>query len=97
MISLEIIEREINELENRHDTTYNVCERLSWLYTVRDHIKPKEPDYNTQFLSGSDFLIACSGVSYPNLMAILDAHMSALAVVQPKEYEAVMDRIKSLR
>lgn len=38
MVSIEIIEEEILDLEKR-DTSYTVCERLAWLYTVRDHLK----------------------------------------------------------
>jgi len=38
MVSIEIIEEEILDLEKR-DTSYAVCERLAWLYTVRDHLK----------------------------------------------------------
>lgn len=96
LISLETIEREIDELESR-ETTYKVCERLCWLYTVRDHLLPTRTDDSTQFMSGSDFLKACSGVSYTKLMRILDEHMSALSVVQPREYESVMDKVRSLR
>lgn len=96
MISLEVIEREINELEGR-DTTYNVCERLSWLYTVRDHLMPQDPVTVTDTMSGSEFLRATSGISYHALMNVIDEHMSALAVVNPREYESVMDRIKALR
>lgn len=98
MIDLETIEREINELEARGDTTYSICERLSWLYVCRDHLRPvREDSRTTQELSGSEFLEAASGVSYPALMRILDEHMSALKVVQPREYESVMDKIKYLR
>ena len=97
MISLEVIEREINELENKRDTTYNVCERLSWLYIVRDHLMPSAGTDNTQFMVGSEFLEAASGVSYPALMKILDEHMAALAVVNPKQYQAVLQRIRELR
>ena len=97
MIDLETIEREISEVESVRDTTYRTCERLAWLYIVRDHLRPTKADQNTQFMAGSDFLSACSGVSFPKLMSILDAHMSALAVVQPKEYESVMDKIRALR
>lgn len=97
MIDLETIEREINELEARGDTTYSICERLSWLYVVRDHLRPTREDIRiTNELSGSEFMEAASGVSYPDLMHILDDHMSALQVVQPKEYQSVMDRIASL-
>lgn len=38
MVSIEIIEEEILNLEKR-DTSYAVCERLAWLYIVRDHLK----------------------------------------------------------
>ena len=41
MVSIEIIEEEILDLEKR-DTSYAVCERLAWLYTVRDHLKKKK-------------------------------------------------------
>lgn len=98
MIDLETIEREIRELEARGDTTYSICERLSWLYVCRDHLRPvREETHTTQDLSGSEFLEAASGVSYPALMRILDEHMSALKVVQPREYDSVMERIKYLR
>ena len=41
MVSIEIIEEETLDLEKR-DTSYAVCERLAWLYTVRDHLKKKK-------------------------------------------------------
>jgi len=48
-------------------------------------------------MMGSEFLEAASGVSYPALMKILDEHMAALAVVNPKQYQAVLQRIRELR
>ena len=96
MISLETIEREIDELESR-ETSYKQCERLSVLYTVRDHLLPTKADETTAQLSGSEFLEACSSVSYPALMRILDEHMSALAIVQPREYASVIERVRSLQ
>lgn len=97
MISLDVIEKEIRELEARGETTYAQCERLSWLYTCRDHLKPETREKATQELSGSDFLEACSGVSYPALMRVIDEHMSAISVVQRNEYERVLAAIKALR
>ena len=96
MIDLETIEREINELEMRGRATYSLCERLSWLYIVRDHLMPAETRESAR-LGGSDFLDACDGVPYAQLMKVLDEHMDALRVVQPKAYEAVMKKIKELR
>lgn len=98
MISLDEVEREIRELEARGDTTYSLCERLAWLYIVRDHILPTREDTRlTQQLPGSEFMEAASGVSYPALMRILDDHMEAVRIVQPREYRAVMDRIRAIR
>jgi len=99
LISLETIEREIQEIEATRDTTYKTCERLAWLYIVRDHLRPMAvpSDHRTQTISGSEFLEAASNVSYPALMGILDEHMSALAVVNPNRYQALMQRIRSLR
>ena len=98
MIDIDTIEREIHDLEARGDTTYSQCERLAWLYIVHDHlIRPQQADTRTEWISGSDFLVAASGISYRGLMEILNEHMSALAVVQPKEYESVMNKIKALR
>lgn len=97
MISLDTIEMEIRELESRGETTYPQCMRLSWLYTCRDHLKPTDEEQRrTQRLSGSEFLEACSGVSYPALMQVLDEHMSALKVVYAREYTRVLDAIESL-
>lgn len=98
MIDLDKIEREIDELEARGDTTYSLCERLSWLYVVRDHLRPvREDTRRTQGMVGSEFLEVCSDVPYPQLMRILDEHMEAIWTVYPREYEAVISRIKSLR
>lgn len=100
MVSLETIEREINELETQYSTSYRLCERLAWLYICRDHLRqqvaPVPIDSGTQALEGSEFLELASGVSYTDLMRVLDEHMQALAAVQPRAYEATMDRIRSL-
>ena len=96
MISLETVEREIDELESR-ETSYKVCERLSWLYVVRDHLLPKRKDEVTTYLSGSEFLELASGVSYPALMQVLNEHMQTLSILQPKVYESIMSKIRELR
>lgn len=96
MVSLEVIEREISELESRRDTTYATCERLAWLYVCRDHLRPEQADMRTQRLHGSEFLELCSGVSYPALMQVLDEHLEAIRVLYPKSYDSLLDRIRQL-
>lgn len=95
MINLETIERSIDELEHR-EASYRTCERLAWLYVVRDHLLPSSRDERTQYLEGSEFLEACSGISYPALMEVLNEHVQTLAVVQPKAYEALLRKIRAL-
>ena len=102
MVSIETIEEEILNLEKR-DTSYAVCERLAWLYIVRDHLKKPAADdtaaeqRTTDELTGSEFLKAASCVDYAALMSILDNHMSCIKAVCPKEYDAVMLQIHALR
>ena len=98
MINLETIEREINELENTRDTTYSLCERLSWLYIVRDHLMPAvTPKEDAVRSSGSDFLDACDGVPVSALMRVLNEHVEAVRVLYPKEYDSLLRRIQALK
>lgn len=93
MVSLDIIEREISELEAR-ETSYAVCERLCWLYTVRDHMVGKEEA--VRGVGGSEFLDAAQNVPIRSLLMVMDEHMEALRTVYPREYEAVMRKIGAL-
>lgn len=97
MIDIEEIERTIDKLEHSRDTSYAACERLAWLYVVRDHLLPPAEGEVTRGLGGSEFLDCCDGVPYPALMQVLDEHMSALRAVQPRAYDAVIRRVRSLR
>ena len=95
MISLDTIEREIRDLEARGETTYSQCERLAWLYTCRDHLLPATRD-EPMALRGSEFLEACDGKPYASVMDVLDAHMDAMKVIYPREYEKVMGAVRAL-
>lgn len=98
MIDLAEIEETIDKFITTHDTSFYTCSKLADMFIVLDHLRPERPDDRaTQDLRGSEFLEASSGVSYPALMGILNDHMEALRVVQPREYQAVIDRIRSLR
>lgn len=100
MVNLETIEREISELEAR-EASYRLCERLSWLYIVRDHLYEKiyPPEGKTALkssLSGSDFLDAANGKPYEEVMKAVDEHLETLRLVYPKTYSALVDRIREL-
>lgn len=100
MIDLETIEREISELEARQPS-YKACERLSWLYIVRDHlyakIYPSEGKTALKsVLSGSEFLDAANGKPYEAVMGIVNEHMETIKMLYPKTYDSVVQRIREL-
>lgn len=87
--------KEILELD-AHDTTWAVVERLSQLYTVRDHIKAPRVEETTGELIGGEFCQACSNIPMQGLMAILAEHMESISILYPREYSVIMQRIKDL-
>ena len=100
MIDLETIEREIDELEHR-EASYKLCQRLSWLYSVRDHLYAKiyPPEGKAALkssLSGSDFLDAANGKPYEDVMRLVDEHLETLRLVYPKTFSALVEKIREL-
>lgn len=97
MIDIDVIEDEIRELEAHGDTTYKLCERLAWLYVVRDHMLSKKSNETiTPMLRGSEFMELASGISYPEFMQVMDEHMETMKLLYPKGYDAVIDRLVQL-
>ena len=97
------IEREIRKVEADR-TTWNNCERLAMLYTVRDHLDEPMPMPTYSYaaepvLSGdSDFMIAVMGVgNMQKVFDILDEHMEAVKLVFPKEYSMVLRKINEIK
>lgn len=100
MVDMNEVQNEIDKLENCGSTTYSVCEKLSILYNVKDHAeqKPKEESYaRGMSFAGSDFMAAAMQIPQDELVRILDEHMEAVKLVFPKEYRAVINKIKSAK
>ena len=97
MADLAMIEREIRELE-ASETCYRTCERLAWLYICRDHMRhaPVEEVVTEPEGESSEFVAAARAADLDGLMRVLDEHMEALRVVQPREYSAVLGKIRAL-
>lgn len=100
MVDLETIEREISELEARQPS-YKLCERLSWLYIVRDHlyekIYPKEcGERQKTALSGSEFLDAANGKPYEDVLKVVDEHLETIKMLYPKTFSSILDKIREL-
>lgn len=100
MINLDEINKTILDLE-QHDTTYTTCERLAWLYIVRDHMKgvQQEDEVSRETFTGTEsgeLERAMHGKPLHQIMPILEEHMKVVRLLHPKEYAAVIDKIKSL-
>lgn len=97
MISVEELDRAILEHEAK-DTTYANCERLAWLYIVRDHVsgyQPRQP-VPVDADGESDFIKAVHGRDSVKVWAVLDELMETLAVVNPRLYAAVVRKIEAV-
>lgn len=97
MISKETIDRAILEHEEK-DTSYANCERLAWLYIVRDHIStPDAYSPRTFNTSGeSEFLRAVRGADADRVLSVMDELMTAIQVLHPHMYDQVISRLKDL-
>jgi hypothetical protein len=88
MIDIKEINSEIAKLENM-PISYQTIERLAWLYIVRDHAEhPVIKCYGD-----SDCMKACSGKPVDQIMLVVDDLMDTLQVIQPRLYNAVMDKL----
>ena len=95
MISLDEINKSIDELMNQQ-ASYQVCERLACLYTVRDHLTAEPQTVNTFCrCEGSELHDTVSGKDINKVLDILGEHLCAVKCVFPKEYDAVINRLKN--
>ena len=93
MISLDEVEKTILELESK-DTTFAVCERLAWLYIVRDHLMPASKFEPVASSGSSEFLSCVCDKNCADVWNILDSHMSELKTVYPNEYNILIKKIQ---
>ena len=97
------IASEIERLE-KSESNWNNVQRLSWLYTVHDHLKGtgtpiiahkiKTATIMPQFTG--EFGEVVSGVDVSGLINILSEHMAVIKILHPKEYEAVLSKIREI-
>lgn len=76
-------------------TTYANCERLAWLYIVRDHITRQQAAQPTPLSvdPSSEFLQAVDGKDSVAVFSIIDDLMDTVRVTAPRAYDSVMRRV----
>lgn len=92
MVNIDDIDKTILELESK-DTTYAVCERLAWLYIVRDHISGNKLTKTATYSNASEFLEIATTCDIDRFLAVMDEHMNCVKTMYPKEYHAVIERL----
>ena len=95
MISLESVEKEIEELKARRRLTYCEVQYLSRLYAIRDSMLAELNQ--TRGYHGSEFLELASEIHPALVLSILDEHMDVLKIVHKGEYLSVMNRLRELK
>nr|DAQ29856.1 MAG TPA: hypothetical protein [Caudoviricetes sp.] len=98
MLSLDTINSDILELETQHDTTWSTCQRLAWLYVVRDHItgQAQKQPVPLEVSGDSDFLRAVDGRDSVKAWAIIDELMETIKILQPRVYDSVLRRLAEI-
>lgn len=93
----------IEELESSCNT-YQTAEKLATFYTLYDHLFIlKEPmnriesvrEVTIHRYGDSEFLEAISDKKADDIWMIMDELMTTIQALQPKLYDAIIDRIKS--
>lgn len=96
MVNVEEINRSILELE-KHDTSYATCERLAWLYIVRDHIiNENKSNERTGALTGNEFCEACADKPLASVMEIISEHMESIKILYPRTYRDIIQKITEI-
>lgn len=100
MISLQEINKEIEELENSGHTSYAVCEKLANLYIVRDHLmeNSKQPMGFVGRVSvgdgDEDTMRMARRMNRDEIEREYSRHMRDIRDRYPDEYEREMNRMR---
>lgn len=97
------ISKEIQELE-AEETTWTNVQKLAILYCVYDHLNGETQTVRAQSIVDvmpecgiGEFEEACTGAPILKLIDILSEHMAVAKTLYPKEYQAVINRIKEIK
>ncbi|WP_308275230.1 hypothetical protein [Prevotella sp.] len=89
--------------------TAATCQLMASCYTILDHMFPEysrsadvspvslyssAPAPQNDEISGSEFAIAANLAGMKRLLEVMDEHMECIRLIYPKEYAAIMRRLK---
>lgn len=102
-MDVKTIRQEIRQLE-KAETNWSNIERLAFLYNVYDHLTQsnivpvvaKSVEKVMPKSGEGEFCETCDGIPIDHLMSVLSEHMAVIKVLHPKEYEAVLEKIRGI-
>ena len=96
------IGKEIEQLEEA-ETSWGNLERLAMLYIVHDRLSGEGTQIYAQVVTDvmpecgiGEFEEACTGKPILPIVDILSEHLAVIKALHPKEYRAVIERIKDI-
>lgn len=102
MMTRQELEAAIESCE-RAQVSYQNCEKLATFYAIYDHLYTRRAPQIEQVTEteisvsdGSDFRRMINGLPAERVWRIIDELMTSLQVVQPRLYDAVMQKIQDL-
>ena len=72
------------------------CERLAWLYIVRDHLTQKMSKEPLTLAGESEFLAAVNGKCGDAVWIIMDELAETVKLLHPRVYESVLKKLNDL-
>ena len=96
MVSIDELNKTILDLETNRDTTYATCERLAWLYIVRDHLTQKKSKEPLALAGESEFLAAVNGKCGDAVWRIMDELAETVKMLHPRVCESVIKKLNDL-
>lgn len=96
MVSIDELNKTILDLETNRDTTYATCERLAWLYIVRDHLAQKKSREPLSIAGESEFMKAVNGKPGDAVWKIMEELMDAVKMLHPRMYESVLKKLNDI-
>lgn len=102
MMTKQELEAAIESCE-RATMSYQNCEKLATFYAIYDHLYTRRAPQIEQVTEtkisvsdGSEFLNMINGLQSSKVWSIMNELMTSLQVIQPRLYDAVMQKIQDL-
>ena len=108
MLDIKVVEDEIEKLEGSDCTSYANCEKLAWLYIIREHFgkdvekkgvyneKVERKSYGGIMSNGrSEFYKMICDMNRDDVVNLFDKFMSRMQVVSPTEYDVGFAMVQS--